>query len=150
MSFTINWHDPEQSILHVINEGNPTWEEYHQKYDAALEAVRAAPHRVDVIMDARTGMPPGNPLPHLKKINEKWDGVPMLGLIIAISARRLQRFTETAVEIGGVIAGIQTSDFVVFVGSMEEALQTIEADRKAKNGLPTLAALRETKPDPSA
>ena len=149
MSFTINWHDPEHSILHVITDGTQTWADYHEKYDKALEAVEAASHRVDVIMEARSGIPAGNPLPHLAQINEQWDGVPMLGLIIAISARRIQRFTETAVDIAAMISGVQTSEFIVFVDSMEEALKTINADRLEKHGLPTLIAKREKKLDPS-
>lgn len=148
MSFTINWHDPEQSILHIVNDGPQTWEEYHAKYDAALEIVQAANHRIDLIMEARSGIPAGNPLPHLTEINEQWDGVPMLGLIVAISARRIQRFTETAVDIAATISGVDVPEFVRFTGSVEEALTIIEQDRGEKHGLPTLAALHQKKLDP--
>jgi hypothetical protein len=140
MSFAINWCDPEHSILHVVSEGLSTWDEYHEKYDAALEVVRAADHRIDVIMEARKGMPPGNPLPHLQKIIAKWDGVPPLGLIVVIGARRMEHFTESAVDIAGMLTGVAVPEFVLFVGSVEDALATIGEDRIDKHGLPTLEA----------
>lgn len=140
MSYLVKWHDPEQSILYIVSEGVPTWREFHERYDRAYDAVAAAAHRVDVIMDAPNGMPPGNPLPHLRTINTKWDGVPMLGLLVAITGQRIKHYTETAVDIAGMITGVPTTDFVVFAESVESALAGIHADREAKGGLPTLEA----------
>lgn len=149
MSYKINWYDPEQSILHVVTEGVNTWEELHVKYDEVFEMVRAADHRTDVIMEARNGMPVGNPLPHLQKIVAKGAHVPPLGVLIVISARRMERFTESAVDIAGMLTGVAVPEFVRFAGSVDEALTIIEQDRIEKQGLPTLAALAQKKNNPS-
>lgn len=147
MPYKVNWHDDAHSIIHVLNEGVNTWEELHVKYDEVLEVVKAADKRTDVIMEARNGMPAGNPLPHLRKIIAKWSDVQTLGVFIVISARRMGRFTATAVDIAGMLTGVAVPEFVKFAGSVEDALAIIEQDRTEKHGLPTLAALSEKKLD---
>lgn len=149
MSYKVNWYDDADSILHVVTEGVNTWEELHVKYDEVFEIVRTAGQRVDVIMEARNGMPAGNPLPHLQKVIAKGARVPTLGIFIVISARRMEHFTESAVDIAGMLTGVAVPEFVRFAGSIEDALAAIEADRIEKHGLPTLAALSEKKLDPS-
>jgi hypothetical protein len=147
MPYKVNWYDEAHSIIHVLNEGVNTWDELHTKYDEVFEVVMAADHRTDVIMEARNGMPAGNPLPHLQKIIAKWSAVPTLGTFIVISARRMERFTESAVDIAGMLTGVAVPEFVRFTGSVEDALAIIEQDRIEKHGLPTLAALSEKKLD---
>lgn len=147
MPYKVNWYDEAHSIIHVLNEGVNTWDELHTKYDELFEVVMAADHRTDVIMEARNGMPAGNPLPHLQKIIGKWANAPMLGVFIVISARRMERFTESAVDIAGMLTGVAIPEFVRFTGSVEDALSIIEQDRTEKHGLPTLAALSEKKLD---
>ena len=147
MPYKVNWHDEAHSIIHVLNEGVNTWDELHVKYDEVLEVVNAADKRTDVIMEARNGMPAGNPLPHLQKIIAKWSRVPTLGTFIVISARRMERFTESAVDIAGMLTGVAVPEFVRFASSVEDALAIIEQDRIEKHGLPTLAALSEKKLD---
>ena len=140
MSYKVDWCDDAESILHVVTEGVNTWEEFHVKYDAALEIVQAADHRTDVIMEARNGMPAGNPLPHLQKVITKWAAVPPLGVFVVISARRMERFTESAVDIAGMLTGVAVPEFARFASSVDDAMSIIEKDRIEKNGLPTLAA----------
>ena len=149
MSYKVNWYDDAHSTLHVVTEGTNTWEELHTKYDEVFEVVAAAGKRVDVVMEARNGMPAGNPLPHLQKVIAKGARVPTLGVFIVLSARRMERFTESAVDIAGMLTGVAIPEFVHFANSVEEALAIIEADRLEKHGLPTLAALREKKLDPA-
>lgn len=147
MPYKVNWYDEAHSIIHVLNEGVNTWDELHAKYDEVFEVVMAADKRTDVIMEARNGMPAGNPLPHLQKIIAKWSAVPTLGTFIVISARRMERFTESAVDIAGMLTGVAVPEFVRFTGSVEDALTIIEQDRIEKHGLPTLAALHDKKLD---
>lgn len=148
MPYKVNWRDDVPSVIHVQNDGVNTWEELHVKYDEVLEVVKAADHRIDVIMEARNGMPAGNPLPHLQKVIAKWARLPMLGAFVVISARRMERFTESAVDIAGMLAGVAVPEFVRFAGSVDEALAIIEQDHTEKHGLPTLEA--QKKHDPSA
>lgn len=144
MSYHLNWHDDAHSILHVVSEGVNTWDDYHQKYDAALAIVEASEQRIDVIMEARKGMPAGNPLPHLQKIISKWHRSQTLGVMVVISARRLEGFTASAIDIAGMLNGVVIPDFLRFNASMEDALAVIAKDRVQKGGLPTLVALQQT------
>lgn len=149
MSYKVNWYDDAHSIVHVITEGVNTWDELHTKYDEVFEIVQAAARRADVIMEARNGMPAGNPLPHLQKVIAKGARVSTLGVFVVISARRMERFTESAVDIAGMLTGVAVPEFVRFAGSIDEALAIIEQDRVEKHGLSTLQALNEKKHDPS-
>ena len=144
MPYKVNWHDDAHSILHVETEGMNTWDELHAKYDEVFEVVMAADKRTDIIMEARNGMPAGNPLPHLQRVIAKWSRVPMLGVFIVISARRMERFTESAVDIAGMLTGVAVPEFVRFTGSVEDALAIIEQDRIEKHGMPTLAVLKQS------
>lgn len=140
MPYKVNWYDDAHSIIHVQNDGVNTWEELHVKYDEVFEIVKTAGQRVDVIMEARNGMPAGNPLPHLQKLVAEGARIATLGAFVVISARRMERFTESAVDIAGMLTGVAVPEFVRFAGSVEEALAIIEQDRVEKHGLSTLEA----------
>ncbi|MEO8393092.1 MAG: hypothetical protein ABI700_08860 [Chloroflexota bacterium] len=61
MKFTIDWDDPEHSILYASYEGEWVLEEYTASFDQGVQMMRSVDHRVDVIvhtLDAAAQSPP--------------------------------------------------------------------------------------------
>lgn len=129
MPYKLTWYDDEKTILYVLSEGKVTWEEYHERYDAALKAVTAERHRIDIVMVANDGLPPGNPVPHQRTLIAKWNGVDNLGLVMMVSTNRIKSFVRTTADIAGRMEGSSLMDRVIFVETLAEAIATIEADR---------------------
>ena len=122
MAYRVNWHDAERTILHVVTEGKTSWEEYHAKYDEALALVRAAGTRIDIIMVADDGPPPGNPLPHQRTLIAQWNGVENLGLVMMVSTNRIKSFVRTTADIAGRMEGSSLIDRVAFVDTVADAM----------------------------
>lgn len=130
MPYKLNWYDSEHSILHVTAEGTVTWVEYHAVYDEALELIRASSHRVDVISDPGNRMPPGNPLPHFSKLISQWSAVSTFGNLYVVRNSRLNGFIQGAAGIAGRMTNTPITERVLFVATLDEALNRIEANRE--------------------
>jgi hypothetical protein len=137
MPHTISWFDEAKTVLLVLTEGKSTWEQYHAKYDDALQIVKTVDYRVDVIMDSRGGLPPGNPIPHLRAIIAEWDTAQNLGVVVVLGRYRMHGFVQTAANIAGRLVGVITPGQLFFVNSLDDAMPIIEADRVAKQGMST-------------
>lgn len=135
MSYKLTWYDDEKTILHVLSEGKVTWEEYHERYDAARKAVTAEKHRIDIVMIANDGLPPGNPVPHQRTLIAQWNGVENLGLVMMVSTNRIKSFVRTTADIAGRMEGSSLIDRVFFVDTVAEAIAAIEADRANRGGM---------------
>ena len=140
MPHTISWFDEDKTVLLVLTEGKSTWEQYHAKYKDALQVVKSVDYRVDVIMDSRNGIPPGNPIPHLRSIIADWDTAENLGIVVVLGRYRMLGFVQTAANAAGRLVGVVTPGQLIFVNSLDDAMPVIEADRVEKLGLPTRAA----------
>jgi hypothetical protein len=140
MPHTISWFDEDKTVLLVLTEGKSTWEQYHAKYEDALQVVKSVDYRVDVIMDSRSGLPPGNPIPHLRSIIADWDTAENLGIVVVLGRYRMLGFVQTAANAAGRLVGVVTPGQLIFVNSLDDAMPVIEADRIEKQGLPTRAA----------
>src|SRR5690606_32425550 len=123
-----------------LTEGKSTWEQYHAKYGDALQIVKSVDYRVDVIMDSRNGVPPGNPIPHLREIIAHWDTAENLGLVVVLGRYRMLGFVQTAANVAGRLVGVVTPGQLIFVNALDDAMPVIEADRIEKQGLPTRAS----------
>lgn len=137
MPHTISWFDEAKTVLLVLTEGKSTWEQYHAKYDDALQIVKTVDYRVDVIMDSRGGLPPGNPIPHLRAIIAEWDTAQNLGVVVVLGRYRMHGFVQTAANIAGRLVGVITPGQLFFVNSLDDAMPIIEADRVTKQGMST-------------
>jgi hypothetical protein len=125
MPYMLNWFDEAQTILHVTADGTVTWDEYHTVYDKARELVQASSHRVDVIADSENRMPPGNPLPHFSQLIKKWDSVRNFGNLYVVRKGRLNGFIQSAAGIAGKMTRTPVADRVLFIPTLDEALQMI-------------------------
>lgn len=136
MPYMLNWFDEAQTILHVTAEGTVTWDEYHAVYDKARELVQASSHRVDVIADSENRMPPGNPLPHFSQLIKKWDSVRNFGNLYVVRKGRLNGFIQSAAGIAGKMTRTPVADRVLFIPTLDEALQKIRDDRGENSEVP--------------
>lgn len=134
MPYHLNWYDDAQTILHVTADGSVTWDEYHAVYDEALERVKASPHRVDVIADTENRMPPGNPLPHFSRLISSWNGVRTFGNLYVVRNSRLNGFVQSAAGIAGKLSRVPIAERVLFVTTLDEALNKIRDSRAEDAG----------------
>ena len=129
MPFDVDWYDEAKSILKISVYGHPTWDEYHDAIDHVAKLVEAAPHRIDMILDDRVGMPPGNPMPHLKAAVDKLTAFPNFGMSMAVSTRNVALFPQLMMETASVLYHFDLKRYGRFFKTMEAALAVIQADR---------------------
>ena len=129
MPFDVTWYDNQHSIIEVRVYGTPTWEEYHSAIDKVTGDLASAQHRVDIIFNSASGMPKGNPLPHLKATFKKFAQYEHFGITVASGARGPAGFTKAIVEIVSKMLGTTSHINGHFVKNMDEAVAYIEADR---------------------
>jgi len=73
MTYTIRWHDPEQTILYVVYPKGWTWDDFH-KIEMTVQDILNQEReggRVDVIADMQQGIiPKGSVIPHAASIDK--------------------------------------------------------------------------------
>ena len=136
MPYALRWLDDEQSILLISADDRVTWDEYHAINEDALRKVAALPHRVDLILHSKAGLPDGSPLPHFRKVFPKWDAVPNRGLIVVIESSRMSSFIKASVEIAVRLLGFALTDSGTFAATLADAIAYIKADREEKDSVP--------------
>ncbi len=129
MPFDVTWYDEEHTIIRILIHGRPMWEEYHEAIDKVIKELDASPHRIDMVLDDKVGMPPGNPMPHLKAALDKATKYPNLGMSMAVSERSVALFPSLMMETAGRLYDIDLKRYGLFVKSMDEAVAVIQADR---------------------
>lgn len=68
MPMNVTWDDPEKTIIRADILPPMTWQMYDDGVDEIVRLAKSVPYRVDIINHAgTTPMPPGSPLPHLKR-----------------------------------------------------------------------------------
>ena len=138
MPFDVKWYDDQHSIIEVHVHGVGTWEEYHAAVEKISEHLAVAQHRVDVVFNSETGMPAGNPLPHLKAAFKKFSSYQTFGMTVPAGergGRGASTFTRSIVEVVSKITNTTDQiDGKVFK-TIDEAVAYIQADR-AKTAVP--------------
>lgn len=129
MPYDMNWHDDEKSIIRIDITGDVEWAGFHDVINQTADALKQAPRRVDIIFHDRVGMPPGNPLPHLKTSVSKLADNPKTGLIYVVSPDQISRPVQMLISIVMRVYGIDTSHVGGFVHTMEQAIDGIMRDR---------------------
>jgi hypothetical protein len=51
MSITVEWHNPEQSVLQLTFSGSWNWDELYRAIDVSQQMSAGKTHRVDAILD---------------------------------------------------------------------------------------------------
>lgn len=69
MPITVEWDDPEKTVILITISHPVTWEGFNDSMDEMIALAQSASHRVDIISNpGSTPMPSGSPLPHLKRV----------------------------------------------------------------------------------
>ncbi|MBC7814597.1 MAG: hypothetical protein H7175_25805 [Burkholderiales bacterium] len=129
MMTRVEWDDEEHTILRFDLAKGHTWAEYHAAVLTLVEMSKQTSGRVDVIINNPFGLPPGNPLPELRRTVPVYSTITNLGLVIAINSRRLPGFIESLIKIATQVVGI-AEDRSEFVNTLDEARQRIREHRK--------------------
>lgn len=132
MPFDVKWYDQEETIIEVHVYGKGTWNEYHEAVEKITEKLAAAQHRVDVVFNSETGMPPGNPLPHLKSAFQKFSSYKHFGITVPAGARggrSSSGFTRAIVELVSKMLGTTRQISGQVFNTMDDAVAYIQAER---------------------
>ncbi len=129
MPFDFKWYDDDHTIVWLDAHGEKTWRQYHEAIDQFAEDLKQTERRLDLVIDDKGGMPPGNPLPHIKVSAQKLVPFPNMGLITVASDRRTLSVLNTLVKAVYRAYGIDTRIIGGFANSLEEAVEIIENDR---------------------
>ena len=129
MPFDVDWHDEAKGIIKMTVYGHPTWDEYHIAVEKIASEVKATSRRIDLILDDKVGMPPGNPMPHLKVAIDKLTAFPNFGMSMAVSTRNVALFPQLMMETASRLYRFDLKHYGRFLKTMEEAVAVIEADR---------------------
>ena len=138
MPYDVKWYDDQHSIIEVHVHDDVTWDQYHGAVDQICAHLAVAQHRVDVVFNSETGMPAGNPLPHLKAAFQKFSSYKTFGMTVPSGergGRGASTFTRSIVEVVSKIT--HTTDQIdgkVFK-TIDDAVAYIEAER-AKTAVP--------------
>ena len=69
MPITVEWDDPQRTVILISISHPVTWEGFNDSMDEVIQLTQSVTHRVDVISNpGSTPMPAGSPLPHLKRV----------------------------------------------------------------------------------
>jgi len=129
MPYTVEWHDPEQTIIIRTLTGSWGWEDFVAAFDEIYARIKAVKHTVDIILDdSGAGEPPGvGAVTHFGRI---WSSRPKnLGAIIIIGAGEYMQI------MGESFAGAFAADHPgvgVYVASLDEALEKLEEIRTGR------------------
>ena len=130
MPFDFNWHDSERTIVRVDIHGSNQWGDYHTLIDKVIEALKQTTQRIDVIFnDTSAGLPPGNPMPHIKATSEKLVAYPNMGMIVVANGRNTSRIVKLLVPMVYRAYGIDTRIIGDFVATLADAESAITRER---------------------
>jgi hypothetical protein len=129
MPFDLHWQDEAQTILRVDTHGEVTWGAWHALVDQLTAELAKAPHRIDLIFNDGSRMPPGNPMPHFKTTIQKFAQYLNLKLVVTVSNRSISNFVKALLNIVLRVSGIKWFATSEFVTTLDEALELIAQDR---------------------
>ena len=130
MPFEFNWHDPEHTIMRVDASGDTTWDDFTKATDRIVEELAKATQRTDLIYNAKSGMPKGNPLPHIKAANKRMAVYKEhLGLVTTVGPRNISSTVKVMVDIMMRVYKMDRTHLGETVTTMEEALHNIAKSR---------------------
>jgi hypothetical protein len=129
MPYDFHWHDEAQTIIRFDVHGKITWQDWHEAVELIVAELAKHAYQIDIIFDDKVGMPPGNPLPHIKWAKDKLGQIPNLNRVVTISNRSHSALIKAFVSIITKVSGSSP-----IVTTMDEAMAIIEAARGEEIG----------------
>ena len=141
MPVEIQWDDDSHTILRLDIHGQASWDEYHQKIDEIVEQLADSPHRVDLIMNIMSNMPPGQPISHLERAVRRFNTSPALRYTATVlNGHRVSSFTEIIVYAVLRLNRVDMSRNAGFYSTLDEARAALARKREADSTLDTRMA----------
>lgn len=138
MPYDFTWHDEAHSIACIEMHGKITWEEWHDLNKKLALELSSTAHRLDFIFIDHVGLPPGNPIPHMKAAVERLNPFPNRGLLIHVSQPSISVLVRAFLMTILKATGTSLESLGDFVGTTEEALERIEFSRQ-ENFMPDMS-----------
>lgn len=132
MAYNIHWYDEAAGILQIDIEGTTSWEGYHEVIDLIIAELKTTTlDRIDVIVTKKTGFPSGNPIPHIQRTHRDLSRNEKMGRLVVVNGHRSSEahMLKVMSDIVMKTAGTFIPQMRLFVDTLEEAAQLIEADR---------------------
>lgn len=125
MPITLEWDNPEKTIIHMKVEGRWTWDEMYQSSIDGYKMLDSVPHRVCSLLDFTQAQGiPSNAITHARNMMNKQH--PRTGLTVMVGVSPLfLNLWRVFVRVYMLFAREQ--DFT-FAGSLEEARTIIAED----------------------
>ena len=122
MSITVLWDDEAKTVLRLDFQLPVSWKDLEVAGDEIVVLAKASDYRIDMIINAgETPMPPGSPVPHLKRLFKVLPS--NIGLVVNVVTNLFARAMVSAIgplQFGNKFRAIQT---------LEEARQLIVVSR---------------------
>ena len=122
MPVTVEWGNPEKTILHVKFVRPWNWDEYYGVYQEGYAMTESVEHKVNIIMDfsKNDGRLPASALTHFRKAAS--NAHPRRGVVIITSPRMM--LVRTMVNMIQKIGLIKTP--MLFANTVDEAYTTLK------------------------
>jgi hypothetical protein len=118
MSWSVEWHDKNRSILKTYLYDEWTWEDFHEATSEAANMIRAVSYPVVLINHSENThyRPEGNPMPHYRRAGRIFPD--NLDLTIIVSGNMMAKYLYRVVS--AVFSRFR--DSFLIAGSLEQAL----------------------------
>jgi hypothetical protein len=129
MPYDLNWHDDDHTILRIDIYGEVAWDAYHQAMDQVADVLAKTSNRIDLIFNDKVGLPPGNPVPHIRTSLMKLAQYPHMGLAITVHNRKVFAFIQPIIDTLIQLAKLDETHYGGFLSTLDEAIALITHDR---------------------
>lgn len=122
MAYTVDWHDEARTAVLITYDGEMDWAAFYASISRAHELINSVTHTVDLIIEDRAGLPPGNPMIHFQNAF-KHQPLNTGRVYVAPKAGKsaVTAFMKQLANVLGKVLPGKAS--VIFVSSVDEARQ---------------------------
>ena len=102
MGITVEWDNPEQTVLLFTNAGDQTWEEFFTGVRKVNEMIRSVPYYVALIIDARElkSIPPSAMTHFRNALNSLPPTTKVIGVVNSPFIRAIGNIMQKITKIG--------------------------------------------------
>lgn len=130
MPYNVQWHDNAETMIRLDMYDDVTWDGWYVAVEDLCEKLSQVTHRVDVILHDTTGMPKGNPMPHLRSSINRFNQHANLGIVVLVSARSTSFLAKTMLDVVSRVTAMANGQSSIIAHSLDEAIATIMKDRE--------------------
>lgn len=121
MPIAFEWDNDDHTIIRLDFHDKPTWDEYHTAVNQAVGAIKVSPHRVDLIFNVISTMPPGNAMPHMKSGFDRLTLLPHFGMGVVVTEKNVPRILKASLDIAMRTYGLDRNRQGGFFATLDDA-----------------------------